>query len=142
MTQNGRSAGPRRAGGGPAGMSNDLTLDVDELMDTRIGNFICCLRGPSKDEAIRLLVNLQESLWKWATGRLVDPLDRVLGLKPLKGIAGYFEKRGRTVRIYATYTAGGKLKIVHGGTKKTQAADIARLKKGLKGPRRGRRKPR
>ena len=123
-------------------MSGDWTLNVSELTNSRIGNFVCGLQGPSHEEAIRLLTDLQVRLMKYGSGQVSGPLDRVLGLKPLKGVPHHFEKRGPTVRIYVSYTSGRKLKIINGGLKKTQDADIERLKNGLEGPRRGRRRPR
>ncbi len=122
-------------------MARTLTLDISQLTNSAIGNFICSLPGPSRDEAIGLLLDLQGRIWKYVAGQVSGSPAQVLGLKPLKGVPHHFEKRGPTLRIYVKYDAG-QLTIVNGGPKTTQDADIERLKKGLTGQRRGRRRPR
>jgi putative component of toxin-antitoxin plasmid stabilization module len=104
-------------------------IDTRYLADTRLGNFICNLRGPAREEAIDLLIDLQMTAIQASFGLTARNMQQLLNAKPIHGRKGVFEKKGKHLRVYFKYEPGRKLVVLDGGLKTTQKRDTKRLRR-------------
>jgi len=97
-------------------------------MRSPVGNFICTLKGPARDEAVDLLGKMYTAVVRVGFNITDSSLINLLGSRPIKGLPGVFEMKGRHVRIYFRHR-GRSLEVLMGGPKATQEKDIARLRR-------------